>query len=71
MQNKTQTPDAAAQAAPDGKRLTLSVPEAARRLGVSTRTMYDIARRADFPSFRVSENRIVVSAAGLEAWVEA
>lgn len=51
--------------------LTLSVPQAAALLGVSVRTAYNLAKRENFPSFRISENRIVVSRAGLEAWVAA
>ncbi len=53
------------------KSLTLSVPQAAALLGISVRTAYDLARREDFPAFRISENRIVVSRAGLEQWVAA
>lgn len=51
-------------------KLTISVPEAAKRLGVSKSTAYELARREDFPSFKVG-NRLLVSVAGLEKWVEA
>lgn len=50
-------------------RLTISVPEAAKRLGVSKTTGYELARREDFPAFNVG-NRLLVSVAGLEKWVE-
>lgn len=50
-------------------KLTISVPEAARRLGISKPSAYALARRADFPSFRIGE-RIVVYEAGLEEWVK-
>lgn len=50
--------------------LTISVPEAAKMLGVSKPTMYVLARRADFPSFSVG-NRIVVHKQLFEAWVKA
>lgn len=53
-----------------GEKLTISVPEAARRLGISKPSAYALARRADFPSFHIGE-RIVVYAAGLEEWVKA
>lgn len=52
------------------QKLTLSVPEAAMALGVSTKVAYTLARRADFPCFRISPNRVVVSRVGLETWVQ-
>lgn len=52
------------------QKLTLSVPEAAALLGISSKTAYTLARRADFPSFHVSANRVVVSRVGLETWVQ-
>ena len=51
------------------EKLTISVPEAARRLGISKPSAYILAKRDDFPSFRIGE-RIVVYAAGLEEWVK-
>ncbi len=48
--------------------LTISVPEMARRLGISKPAAYQLARRKDFPSFNIG-NRIVVYEAGLEEWV--
>lgn len=53
-----------------GNKLTISVREAAKLLGVSAPTAYNLARRADFPSFIVG-NRVLVYEAGLEAWVKA
>ena len=53
----------------DGK-LTISVSEAARRLGISKSLMYTISRRSDFPAFQLG-SRIVLSEQGLAAWVEA
>ena len=50
------------------QKLGISVAEAAKRLGISTRLAYDWARRADFPAFKVG-NRIVVYEKGLEEWV--
>lgn len=52
------------------QKLTLSIPEAASVLSVSTKVAYELARRADFPSFRISTNRVVVSRAGLEDWIQ-
>ena len=52
----------------DGK-LTVSVPEAAKLLGVSKTTAYELAHSEDFPAFSVG-NRLLVSVAGLEKWVE-
>ena len=50
--------------------LTYSIPQAAKVIGVSTRTMYTLANRKDFPAIRITPNRIIVSRAGLEAWVQ-
>lgn len=49
--------------------LAISVPQAAKFLGVSRYTAYALARRKDFPAFQVG-GRILVSTAGLAAWVE-
>lgn len=51
------------------ERLTISVPEAARRLGISKPSAYALARRDDFPAFHIGE-RIVVYEKGLEDWVK-
>lgn len=50
--------------------LVLTVPEAAAMLGLSVRSTYTLCRRADFPAVRLTPNRIGVSRAGLERWVE-
>lgn len=50
------------------EKLTLSVPEAAKALGISKTKMYELARRSDFPSFAVGK-RLLVSAPGLVKWV--
>lgn len=49
--------------------LAVSTAEAARLLGVSRPTLYQYIGRDDFPSFRVG-NRVLVSVAGLQAWIE-
>lgn len=50
------------------KPLAVSAAEAARLLGVSRPTMYQIMNREDFPSFRVG-NRILISVAGMQEWI--
>ncbi len=53
----------------DGK-LVYTASEAAEALGgISLPTLYSLLRRDDFPSFRIGR-RIMVSVAGLEAWVQ-
>ncbi len=49
--------------------LAVSAAEAARLLGVSRPTLYQYIGRDDFPSFWVG-NRVLVSVAGLQAWIE-
>ena len=55
---------------PKLEKLLLSVPEAAKVLGLCSSKVYQLTRRADFPSFKV-DGRIVVSASGLQKWVAA
>lgn len=50
------------------KRLTLSVAETARALGISTKTAYTLIHRTDFPAFQIGR-RVVVSRDGLREWV--
>jgi len=52
-----------------GKRLTLTVPEAARLLGISRALAYDAVRRGELPSIRVGR-RIVISRVALERILE-
>lgn len=52
------------------ERLVLTVPEAADLLGLSVRSTYTLCRRADFPTVHLTTNRIGVSRAGLEKWVD-
>lgn len=51
------------------EKLTLSIPEAAKRIGISDTSMRQLARTAGFPAFRVG-SRWLISAKGLEVWVE-
>lgn len=49
--------------------LAVGTTEAARLLGVSRPTLYQLLNRADFPSFRVG-NRVLISVVGLQAWID-
>ena len=50
-------------------KLTYSIPEAAKHLGISDTTMRQLARTEGFPSFYVGK-RLLVSIKGLADWVE-
>lgn len=52
------------------EKLTISVPEMARQLGISKPKAYQLARQDGFPAFTVG-GRILVSMEGLEKWVQA
>ena len=51
------------------EKITLSVSEAAIALGVSRPTVYQLMRRADFPSFKIG-TRTVIPRQALERWAE-
>ncbi len=51
------------------QKLTYSVPEAAKILGVSASKMYEVVRIAGFPTIKVGK-RLLVSAKGLDRWIE-
>jgi len=51
------------------EKLTLSIPEAAKCLGISDTHMRQLARTKGFPAFNIG-SRILISFKGLEAWVE-
>lgn len=50
-------------------KLTYSVPEAAKVLGVSPPTMYQLVKSEGFPTV-VAGGRLLVSVKGLERWVD-
>lgn len=54
---------------PEG-RLTLSVAETAKELGICTKNVYTLTHRADFPTVRIGQ-RVRISRAGLAEWVRA
>lgn len=53
----------------DNLRLTISIPEAAKLLGISKNLVYQLANRSDFPSLQLGERK-VISLIGLLDWVE-
>lgn len=48
--------------------LAVSTTEAARLLGISRPSVYQLINRGDFPSFHIG-GRTLVSVAGLDEWV--
>lgn len=50
-------------------KLTYSIPEAAKVLGISENTMRQLARISGFPAFTIG-TRLLVSIKGLDAWVD-
>lgn len=54
------------------EKLVYSVKEAAKVLGVSEISMYDMCNRSNFPAIRVGKNRgkIVIPVEGLKRWLE-
>lgn len=50
-------------------KLTLTVPEMGKLLGVSRPTAYDLANRADFPTLKVGR-RLLIPRAALQKWIE-
>ena len=50
-------------------KLTMSVPEAAKVLGISIPNMYTLAKSKGFPTLVIG-NRLLISVKGLERWVE-
>ena len=51
------------------EKLTLSVEEAGKLLGVSRAVAYQLIHRADFPTLRIGK-RILVPKKQLEAWMD-
>lgn len=54
---------------PLSERAGLTVPEAAALLGVSTKAMYDLVHRANFPVVRVGR-RFLIPRRSLLNWLE-
>lgn len=51
------------------EKLTLSIPEAAKLLGIGNNKMYDLARSEGFPTITLGSRRLI-SKKGLERWLE-
>ena len=52
------------------EKLTLSIPEAAKILGISDTKMYELVRTEGFPTIIVGKRKLV-SRKGLERWADA
>ena len=52
------------------EKLTISVREAAKIVGISATKLYELARSDGFPAFTVGK-RILVSTKGLASWIDA
>ena len=50
-------------------KLTLSVEEMAKTLGISKPTAYELIKRPGFPAVRLSERRIVIPVDSLRTWL--
>ena len=51
------------------ERLTMSVEEAARQLGICTKSAYNLTHREDFPTIKIGR-RTRISCEGLREWVK-
>ncbi len=51
---------------PDNERLTLTIPEVARALGISRNLAYELAKQGKIPALRLSLRRLVVPRYALE-----
>ena len=51
------------------EKLTLSIREAAKVIGISDRYMYDLARTEGFPTIHIGK-RVLISRKGLERWMD-
>ena len=52
-----------------GEKIALSVDDLAAELGISRPTAYELIKRDDFPSVRVSERRILIPVEPLKEWL--
>lgn len=51
------------------EKLTLSIPEAAKLLGIGNNKMYELARSEGFPTITLGARRLIPKK-GLERWLE-
>ncbi len=54
---------------PHSARITMSIEEMGRELGISRTTAYDLAQQPGFPSFTIGR-RVLISRDGLMKWIE-
>ena len=54
----------------NAEKMTLSIPRAARFLGISTPTMRQLIKTDDFPIVHIGK-RVLISAKGLDMWLDA
>jgi len=52
------------------EKLAYSVPELAKVLSIGRNAAYELANRADFPTIRIGERRIVVPIDALKIWID-
>ena len=50
-------------------KLTVTVPEMAKLLGISRPLAYELAKREGFPAIRVSDRRILIPVDRLHEWL--
>lgn len=53
----------------NNERLTYTIPEVAKLLGVNKIAAYELAKRKDFPAIRIGK-RILVPKAAFEDWLK-
>lgn len=53
----------------ENTKLTVTVNEMAKLLGISRPTAYELAKREGFPAIRVSERRIIIPVDALNRWL--
>ena len=51
------------------EKLTYSVEELSKSLGISKPVAYELIKREGFPAIRVSERRIIVPVEALKSWL--
>jgi excisionase family DNA binding protein len=54
----------------EGARLTVTVVEAARLLGISRNLAYELVRTKQLPAVRVGARRLLIPLSGLKQWLE-
>lgn len=57
-----------ARSAADTERVTYTVPEAARRLGVGRNAAYSAVKRGELPAVKIGD-RVLIPRVALEAWL--